>query len=277
MWLMTTFGFFSIVQKPDDLSEGTLTIRSRARDDLEALGRRYLPALGEIVAHTGTDYPYRARVSRVALAGAMQQIVHDIEYGNFKDAVEKAQGAARAHTYARVWSALLELEHGQPSRASARRDRPSASAHDVRRAYGGVLIDDQGRVLLRKPANAFDGYVWTFAKGGGQRDQSPEEVALTEVLEETGYHARIIARLPGRYGGFRGTTEYFLMAPLGEQGPFDTGETERTIWVPPEEAREYIRQTRKATGRERDLEVLQAAVAAYRQLTHAARANTRRE
>jgi hypothetical protein len=29
------------------------------------------------------------------------------------------------------------------------------------KAYGGVLLTRGGRILLREPANHFDGYVWT--------------------------------------------------------------------------------------------------------------------
>jgi hypothetical protein len=31
MWLLTVFGFFSIVEKPDDRQAGTVTIRARVR------------------------------------------------------------------------------------------------------------------------------------------------------------------------------------------------------------------------------------------------------
>ena len=37
MWLVTNFGFFSVVQKKDD---DILTVRARARGDLETLKER---------------------------------------------------------------------------------------------------------------------------------------------------------------------------------------------------------------------------------------------
>ena len=46
MWLLTPIGFFSIVQKPDDTTRNTLTVRARVRQDLESLRLRYLPGLG---------------------------------------------------------------------------------------------------------------------------------------------------------------------------------------------------------------------------------------
>ena len=50
-------------------------------------------------------------------------------------------------------------------------------------AYGGVVIDDHGRILLRKPANGFDGYVWTFPKGRPQSGETDEQAHA--LLERT--------------------------------------------------------------------------------------------
>lgn len=48
MWLMTPIGFFSIVEKPYDRHDGTLTVRARVEGDLVELKNRYLPELSEI-------------------------------------------------------------------------------------------------------------------------------------------------------------------------------------------------------------------------------------
>lgn len=45
-------------------------------------------------------------------------------------------------------------------------------------ACGGVLINDQGEVLLRQPAGCYDGYGWTFPKGQPAPGESLEETAL---------------------------------------------------------------------------------------------------
>jgi ADP-ribose pyrophosphatase YjhB (NUDIX family) len=66
-------------------------------------------------------------------------------------------------------------------------------------AYGGVVFDDDGWVLLREPKNHFDGYVWTFPKGRPNLGGNPEEAALREVLEETGVIAAIIGQVPGSF------------------------------------------------------------------------------
>jgi hypothetical protein len=107
MWLITTAGFYSIVQKP---GENDLTIRSRVRKDLEALREKYLPNTGEIVRNENTDYRFRAKVSHADLAKAVAQMVRDIDYDNFKNTVAKVQGHDRSHVYSTVWEDLLVLE-----------------------------------------------------------------------------------------------------------------------------------------------------------------------
>jgi hypothetical protein len=49
MWLITSIGFFSVVQKPGDKQNSTLTVRSRVRSDLAALKQHYLPGFGDPV------------------------------------------------------------------------------------------------------------------------------------------------------------------------------------------------------------------------------------
>ena len=107
MWLFTTFGFFSAVQKPGD---DFLTIRGRSAQDLDRLRERYLPALGPTTMGGGTDYPCRARASHEDLAEAMGAIVRDVTYSNFKSAVGKEMGHERSHTYHKVWNDLLAIE-----------------------------------------------------------------------------------------------------------------------------------------------------------------------
>jgi len=130
-------------------------------------------------------------------------------------------------------------------------------------AYGGVLINDRGKVQLREPADHFGGYVWTFAKGRADPGETPEQATLREVLEETGQAARIIALIPGVFAGTTTSTVFFLMEPVGEPGPF-SNETAAVRWADHEAARRLMAMTTTPTGRERDLEVLDVAFAIWR-------------
>jgi len=124
-----------------------------------------------------------------------------------------------------------------------------------------VLIDTDGRVLLRKPKNEFDNYVWTFAKGRPLPGEKPEQAALRAVLEECGVKAGIVRRIPGTFAGGTSDTIYYLMRPMETGLPMDD-ETEEIRWVDVDQAKKVISLTRNKVGRKRDLAVLDAALAA---------------
>lgn len=126
-------------------------------------------------------------------------------------------------------------------------------------AYGGVVFDAEGRVLLREPMSHYDDYVWTFAKGRPDTGESAEAAACREVEEETGVVAKVEAPVPGAFLG--GTTEnrYFVMSAVEDHGRFG-GETVAVRWVTPAEARDLIAMTTNGVGKQRDLAVLEAAV-----------------
>ena len=138
----------------------------------------------------------------------------------------------------------------------------------MRKAYGGVVINSRGQVLLREPAGHCKGDVWTFAKGRPAAGESAEETALREVLEETGYEAEIAAKLPGCFDGKRTSNEYFLMMPIQNARPFDE-ETQAIRWASPTEAHQLIKLNRKPKRRRRDLRVLKLALALFRFLESA--------
>jgi len=107
MWLFTTIGFFSIVQKRGDLF---LTVRARVASDLNRLREKFIPELSGTIKGQGTDYPYRATISHEDFAKGMEKIVKSIHYGNFKTEVETKMGSKRETIYHEVWSSLLKLE-----------------------------------------------------------------------------------------------------------------------------------------------------------------------
>ena len=92
MWLLTTFGFFSIVEKPEDRGAGMVTVRARVRGDSKSLRAKYLPGLGEIEGTPERDYAWRGRVTKSDLAAALGRIALDIDYANFKSEVAAAHG-----------------------------------------------------------------------------------------------------------------------------------------------------------------------------------------
>jgi 8-oxo-dGTP pyrophosphatase MutT (NUDIX family) len=262
MWLFTTVGFFSVVQKA---GTSTLTVRARVGEDLDRLRATYLPELGSTVKKGGSDYPFRATVSHDAFALGMARLVKAIDYPNFKDAAERIFGKARGKVYGKVWADLLALEEAPPPSkmgGSGAHRNPRKVIHkgrELESAFGGVVMDGAGRVLLFKPKGGFGGVVWSFPKGRLDARELPEACALREVLEETGVEARITGRVPGDYPGDVTLTRYFLMEPVRQTGKLGP-EAERVAWVTPEEARAYIGTTPNRRSRERDLRVLEASV-----------------
>ncbi len=115
MWLFTKIGFFSVVQKPWDIAQGTLTVRARVRYDLEnfraELAKLYpdVVDLPEIEVDFRADYHYRIQVHKSSAEKIIGELAYGIDYDNFKQMIAKEQGEIRAGLYARVWQTLLSL------------------------------------------------------------------------------------------------------------------------------------------------------------------------
>jgi ADP-ribose pyrophosphatase YjhB (NUDIX family) len=78
-------------------------------------------------------------------------------------------------------------------------------------AIGAVVGDEEGRILLVQRA---DSGVWLYPTGWADVGYSPAEVAVKEVLEETGIHCvpeRLIAVLDGLRLGFTRIPLYSLV------------------------------------------------------------------
>lgn len=248
MWLITPVGFFSVVQKA-----GTdhLTVRTRVKSDLDALRTGWLPSLSPTQQGGGTDYAFRATCSHQAWAGALGKMALALDYSNVKSRVAATQGSARAAVYSQVWHTLHELSELPPP--PARR----FSAKSL--SFGSVVIDAQGRILLQKPANNFDGGAWTFPKGRPQVGETPEDAARREVREETGWDIELRAPIPGEHEGTTTLNRYWLAHPLALVGDADW-ESEAIQWASPEQARALFQANPNAQKRARDLDVLDLAL-----------------
>lgn len=260
MWLFTPFGFFSIVRKAD---ETDLTIRSRTRGDLLRLIDTWLPDAGEPVADAGSDYPWRIRCPAATVAHAMSRITNEIGYDNFKNEVADVLGTARAHRYSEVWQALYGMLDDAPEDSHDGWDGlpwPQKTGSNIA-AFGGVVIDPLGRVLLREVKGHYDGYVWTFPKGRPDPDETPRRTAWREVFEETGVRARLLRPLFPSFPGGTTVTHHFLMLadPKQVDLSFSSDETASLRWATEAEACALIKQTTNSQGRARDLAVLRAA------------------
>lgn len=112
MWIMTTGGFYSAVQKGSDPT--VLTVRTRSRDAAQLAIDAIEMEFGEsvrLVVGEGTDYAYRFEVSRENFARWVQhEIMNFLDYSNFKDAAAATNGqkSGYVHALTDTWTAMLE-------------------------------------------------------------------------------------------------------------------------------------------------------------------------
>ena len=102
MWLMTTRGFYSVVEHRDDADR--LLVRARCQADIAALADL---VDGEPVRLEDADYAWRVEVTRDEWQAAMQVLVGEITYPNFKSAVGDPE---HRDAYMKVWGVMLALD-----------------------------------------------------------------------------------------------------------------------------------------------------------------------
>lgn len=113
----------------------------------------------------------------------------------------------------------------------------------VIQAAGGLVIKQTAKgklkVLLAHRPRYDD---WGLPKGKAEKGESPEETAVREVLEETGFHCRIVAPLgTTRYRISNGVKEvnWFAMRPLPDSPGFEKNkEVDEVRWLSRKKARE---------------------------------------
>lgn len=135
---------------------------------------------------------------------------------------------------------------------------PNSGPRFKRQTAGTVLVSGD-RISLCRPTNGFGGYVWTFPKGGMDKHETPEQAAVRETLEETGYLSRLLVRIPGTFASDKSAGTYYVATPISSQRPFDYAETAEVKWFTLPEARQALSLSSNQSGRARDLQVLSAA------------------
>ena len=106
MWIATTDGFYSTVQKPGQKND--VTVRSRVKADLEKLMNR-IGVDTKIVENAGTDYPFRIIVRKELWLKYLKEAGQSINYDNFKNTLNPKDDVRHA-AYFKVWAALRMLE-----------------------------------------------------------------------------------------------------------------------------------------------------------------------
>lgn len=112
---------------------------------------------------------------------------------------------------------------------------------------GGLVFDEQGRVLLIRARDLRGQPVWTLPKGALAPGESSADAALREVREETGYRCELERELAPVTYWFRRdgrqvkkTVRWFLMRPLEKVGDHDH-EVDEVLWTDKEDALTRLR------------------------------------
>lgn len=110
MWIFTKHGFFSVVAVRG--LKATVMVRARAREDIDAFAKHYVPGPYANVVESApeADYPYRLVMPRQTFTEAMALATEDIDYSNFKAEVDRRQGRARHDIYTEIWAIMNGLE-----------------------------------------------------------------------------------------------------------------------------------------------------------------------
>lgn len=109
MWICAPDGFLSIVADKDDLNGERLLVRSRTQMHL----LRHFPHV-TVTEGGGTDYRWRAWVSREQVADCMETLVEGITYSNFKSAAHDMHPEGDEHLYHQAlmetWEVMRDLQ-----------------------------------------------------------------------------------------------------------------------------------------------------------------------
>jgi 8-oxo-dGTP pyrophosphatase MutT (NUDIX family) len=114
-----------------------------------------------------------------------------------------------------------------------------------RAASGTVVHDpDRGVLLLWRHRFITDTWGWEIPAGRIEAGETPEQAAVRETLEETGWRPGPLTRV-GSYAPSNGTSDQifhvFTAAGAMHVGdPTDIGESERIAWLPVDEVRRLI-------------------------------------
>ena len=103
MWLFTSSGFISIVEK----DAYHLAVRARDSLSLSSLAQSYGV---EIRSTPAADYPYRIFITKDQFKNWLSNQPGQIEYKNFKSQVSITRGKNFANALLKVWAAMHAIE-----------------------------------------------------------------------------------------------------------------------------------------------------------------------
>ena len=111
MWLMTTHGFFSVVQH--NKKEHLFIIRARKREHLANLKKAFRNKLSKVKIYRSreADYEFRIFLHRDVALYVFARLIAAIDYANFKNEVKAVRGPGEYTDFlTSVWWEGLQMQ-----------------------------------------------------------------------------------------------------------------------------------------------------------------------
>lgn len=177
MWLMTQYGFFSIVQHKDDAEK--YLVRARLRPDLERL--KDLAALTtEIVELKSADYRYRIEIGREEMLRVLKWLGEAINYPNFKNRIaDLPDQKDRLSQYHEVWGTMRRIKESPSLDIATSPLRPARYGLEIHEIAKSCEKAPAGPpVITKKRMNALLKYLPIFS-------QKDYEAGTCDVAKDT--------------------------------------------------------------------------------------------
>lgn len=208
MWCFTPIGFFSATLTNPSYADlplrqqtNHIMVRARVRADLERLITLYAemgltqeegPTIFDLPGH---DYPYRVILRPANWTSLVARLADDIDYSNFKSAVEARQetpeaGKARHDLYMKVWSVMHSAETWLKARTVAFKAQA--------KGRGSYWQGSQGRSRAAHNDPRTDDDMRSFERSRGWEEWLEEDRAVVCDLPEGTHRAFRPAKRRGR-------------------------------------------------------------------------------
>jgi len=144
---------------------------------------------------------------------------------------------------------------------------PDFDINNPKTRVGVLVVDSEtGHVMIRHTEGNFDGYGWSFSKGGIDNGENVHDAAMRELFEETGLSAEdvsVVGSLKGSFGPEGGSKNYYFVAQVNNgHDKFDVAdndETDEIIFANPTDVASFIdMDTTNVNGKQRDLKIAQS-------------------
>lgn len=107
MWIYTRDGFTSVRSSAFDADKVVLRFRTARHAD--AFAAKFVPPR-RVTVSDDTDYRYRFEASRRELAAVVAREIDDLDYPNFKAAVQETENASYSTTLHEAWFAHYKMQ-----------------------------------------------------------------------------------------------------------------------------------------------------------------------